>query len=67
MDWQILRCSLTFEFMVLIHDNDSSCYLDLSLRGTFHGLIEPQIHNKTSYIIYKCIINKQNKAQIYHI
>ena len=37
VDWQKLRCLLTFEFMVLILVNDFSCYLCLSLCTKFRG------------------------------
>ena len=40
VDLQKLRCSLKFEFLVLMLANDFSCYLCFSMCTEFRGFIE---------------------------
>jgi hypothetical protein len=46
--WQKLRCLLSFEFMILILENDVSGSLCLSLHTKYHDLIEPTKTMKNS-------------------
>jgi len=62
VDWQNLRCLLTFSFVVLILANDFSCYLCFSFCIQFCGLIEPP---KTTKISIRWI-NMKSQYQVVH-
>ena len=70
MDWQKLEYLLTFVFSVLIHANDFSCYLCLSLCTKVCVFIEPttSIPAKRVFrsIITRCVFIKGSSIIVNH-
>ena len=70
--WKSPRCSLTFEFMILILANDFSCYLCSSLCIKFHVLIEPNENHEHLYstnivclFVWWCLTQLSTIFQLY--